>query len=127
MRQSTLLRAAVTLLGVGLLLQALGWITVPARAAAGLGMPLLEGMGRSTQIGDLMAFFLVAGATAVIGALPGRSAVLYVPASLLAAAALGRTLAWALHGASFAAAFIAVEVLGALLLLAAARRLGASI
>jgi hypothetical protein len=42
---------------------------------------------------------------------------------MLAAAALVRTLAWALHGAEFAAAFIAIEVAVAALLLVAVRRL----
>ena len=118
------LRVAVMVLGVLFALQGLGWIADPTRAAAGLGMPLLDDVGRSTQIGDLAAFFLVLGATILLGARPGRARLLYVPAALLGTAAVARILAWALHGAAFAAAFIGIEVACAVLLVTAARRLG---
>ena len=114
-------RIVTTVVGVFFVLQGVGWLVVPQRAAEGLGMPLLDGLARSTQIGDLAAFFLVGGATMVLGARPGRQRLLYVPASLLLLAAFGRTFAWIVHGASFAATFIAVEVVVAALLLAAAR------
>jgi len=117
------LRIVTTLIGVFFALQGVLWIVDPARAAAGLGMPLLDGLARSTQIGDLAAFFLTGGATIIVGARPGRARLLLVPAGMLAAAALVRTLAWALHGAEFAAAFIAIEVAVAALLLVAVRRL----
>ena len=44
---------------VGLLMAVitLGWLTDPSSAAANLGMPLLDGLGRSTQVGDFTAFF----------------------------------------------------------------------
>jgi hypothetical protein len=119
------LRLLVTLVGVFFALQGIGWLADPARAAAGLGMPLLDGLARSTQIGDLAAFFLTGGATMVVGARPGRARLLLVPAGMLGAAAVARTLAWALHGAALAATFIAIEVAVAVLLLAAARRLDA--
>lgn len=116
-------RTLVTVLGVGFVLQGLAWLVDPARVAAGLGMPLLDGLARSTQIGDLSAFFLVAGATMLAGVRPGRARLLYVPAALIGGAAVTRTLAWALHDAAFAALFIAVEVAVGLLLLAAAGNL----
>ncbi len=120
------LRTATTLLGVFFVLQGLAWIAAPARAAAGLGMPLLDGLARSTQIGDLASFFLAAGTTIVVGAQPGNARLLLVPAGMLAAAAVVRTLAWALHGAAFAAVFIAIEVGVAALLLVAVRWLDAA-
>ncbi len=83
-------------------------------------MPLLDGVGRSTQVGDFAAFFLTAGVTILLGCRPGRERLLFVPAGLLTAAAVGRTLAWALHGAAFAWWFIAIELVVATLLLAAA-------
>ena len=55
------LRVAVTITGVGFTLQGLGWLIDPERAAAGLGMALLDGLGRSTQVGDFASFFLTAG------------------------------------------------------------------
>jgi hypothetical protein len=115
------LRIATTLAGVFFTLQGVLWILDPARAASGLGMPLLDGLARSTQIGDLGAFFLTAGATMLVGSRPGRARLLYVPAGLLGGAAILRVLAWALHGADFAGAFIAVEVVTAALLTVAAR------
>lgn len=115
-----MLRIVIRLLGAGFFLQGLGWIATPERAAAGLGMPLLDGVARSTQAGDFASFFLVAGATMLLGTLPGRARLLYVPAALIGGAAITRTLAWALHDAAFAAQFIAVEVVVGVLLLVAA-------
>lgn len=120
-----MLRALVTLLGVVFGIQGLLWLVAPARAAEALGMPLLDGLARSTQIGDLAAFFLLAGGTMVWGARPGRGALLYVPAALFACAALGRTVAWLAHGAELAALFIVVELTAAALLAAAARQASA--
>ena len=34
------------------------WITNPSKASGDLGMTYLEGIGRSTQIGDFSAFFI---------------------------------------------------------------------
>jgi len=120
------LRIGTLLLGVSFAFLGLLWIADPARAAAALGMSLLDGVARSTQIGDLSALFLTAGATILVGALPGRARLLYVPMGLFGVAALARTLAWVLHGAAFAAGFISLELALAALLLVAARQLGES-
>jgi len=119
---SPILRTATTLLGIFFGLQGLVWLLAPARAADGLSMPLLDGAARSTQVGDLSAFFLIAGACMVRGARRGDATLLYVAAGLFGCAAFGRTVAWALHGASFAALFIGVEVAMAWLLVTAAGR-----
>jgi hypothetical protein len=118
------LRIVITLMGAGFALQGVAWLVAPERAAAGLGMPVLDGLARSTQIGDFAAFFLTLGVTTLVGGASGRARLLYFPAAILGAAAFGRTIAWAMHGASFAAAFITVEVIGSLVLLAAARQAG---
>jgi hypothetical protein len=120
----TAVRVFVVLLGIFFTFQGVGWLIDPAAAAAGLGMPLLDGLGRSTQVGDFAMFFLAAGATILLGSLPGRERVLYFPALLVGGAALTRTIAWAAHGADFAALFIAVELVTGGLLLTAARRSG---
>ena len=120
------LRIVTMLLGAFFALQGLGWIFDPARAAEGLGMPLLDGLARSTQVGDLAAFFLAIGVTALVGSRPGRARLLLVPAGVLGGTALMRTLAWLLHDAAFAGTFIAVEAVCAALLLLAARRLDAT-
>ena len=108
------------LLGAGFTLQGLGWLVAPDRAAIGLGMPVLDGLGRSTQFGDFAAFFLTGGLTMLAGTRPGRGRLLYVPAGLFGLAAVGRTVAWAVHGAAFAPLFIGVEVATSVLLLALA-------
>ena len=117
------LRTIITVLGAFFLLQGLAWLVDPARVAAGLGMPLLAGLARSTQVGDLASFFIVAGATMLIGSRPGRSELLWVPAALIGGAAVTRTLAWLLQGADFALLFITVEVAVAATLVTGARRL----
>ena len=119
------LRIATVVLGAFFTLQGLGWLATPGRAAASLGMPLLDGMGRSTQIGDLTSFFLVAGLLMLGGSRPGHARLLSIPAMMLGVAAVARTLAWALHGAAFATPFIAIEVAVAALLFTASRRLDA--
>jgi hypothetical protein len=117
------LRILTLLVGAFFALQGVNWLANPAGAASGLAMPLLDGLGRSTQIGDLASFFLAIGATALVGALPGRARLLLVPAGMLVAAAAARTLAWAVHEASFASAFIGIEVIAAAFLAFASQRL----
>jgi len=117
------LRLAIVVLGAFFTLQGIAWLVDPARVAAGLGMPLLDGLARSTQVGDLASFFLVAGVTMLLGSRDGRSQLLYVPAALIGGAAVTRTLAWLWQGADFAALFITVEVVVAATLLMGARRL----
>ena len=117
------LKLAITVLGIFFFLQGVAWLVDPARVAAGLGMPLLDGLARSTQVGDLASFFMVAGATMVLGSQPGRAALLYVPAALVGGAAVTRTLAWLFEGADFAFLFIAVEVVVGATLITGARRL----
>jgi hypothetical protein len=116
------LRIVTILMGAGFALQGVGWLIVPDRVAASLGMPLLNGLARSTQIGDFAAFFLTLGLSILAGIRPGRARLLYFPAALLASAAFGRVVAWAVHGAAFATTFILVEIVASVLLVIAARR-----
>lgn len=117
------LRIVVAL--IGLLFIALGvrWLIDPSGSAADLGMPLLEGLGRSTQIGDLGAFFFSGGVMIIMGLLTDRRSWFYAPTILLASTALFRAIAWLAHDAALATEQIAVEVIVALLLIAAATRL----
>ena len=52
------LRVLSILVGAMFLVQALRWLWDPGAAAEALGMELLTGVGASTQIGDIGAFFL---------------------------------------------------------------------
>ncbi|MBI1814035.1 MAG: hypothetical protein HYR72_03575 [Deltaproteobacteria bacterium] len=116
------LRIATIVMGAGFTLQGVGWLVVPGRAAATLGMPALDGLARSTQFGDFAAFFMTLGVSILVGTRRGHARVLHFPAGFLGSAALCRTMAWAVHGAAFATAFIVVEIVASLFLLAATRR-----
>ena len=86
------------IVGLFMLWRCLGWLMDPATASAGLAMPLLEGMGGNTQIGDFTSFFFTAGLFACIGAYRAEYAWLYASISLLGSAAIFRSLAVVAHG-----------------------------
>lgn len=100
----------IALPGVLMGLQAIGWLTDPAGAAKGLGMPLLEGVGRSTQIGDMTSFFVGVSAMILVGAIRKNAIWLLAAALILGGAAVFRTTAWMFHGADLATQFIIPEV-----------------
>lgn len=116
------LRIVLGIVGLLFVVQAAQWIVAPGAAAEGLGMPLLDGVGRSTQIGDIGALFVALGVLTLMGAYRSSPQWLRAAAVLIGAAAVLRTLAWLLHGAPFTAAFVGVEVVVAGLLLFAAQR-----
>ena len=72
----TFLRLITTLSGLGLLLIGILWWLQPATAAEMLGASLLDGTGRSTQIGDSGAFFIGAGALLALGAIRNHATLL---------------------------------------------------
>jgi hypothetical protein len=119
------LNVLVALVGVLFLLSGLRWLFDPTAAAATLGMPLLDGVGRSTQIGDMAAFFLTLGLLIMMGLVTAHRLWFYPACMLLGLAAFGRILAWAAHDATFAVDLIAVELLITAFLLFASRRLAA--
>ena len=69
--------------GAFFLINGLQWIIAPARIAEQLGMPLLEGVGLSTQIGDMGSFFITVGAMTLIGAITTTRHWFYAPSMLL--------------------------------------------
>ena len=103
-------RIISALVGVVITLQTFTWITNPSEAAQGLGMSLLEGVGRSTQIGDFTSFFFSVGIFCFLGAYLKQRLWLLAASIILGSAAVFRSLAWALHGADFATGFIVAEV-----------------
>ncbi|MFP6663297.1 MAG: hypothetical protein VCC00_03740 [Deltaproteobacteria bacterium] len=114
------------LLALFFLVQGLNWIIDPRGAAASLGMPLLDGIGRSTQIGDFAAFFLSVGTMIAMGTYPGQAQWLYGGALLLGLAAIMRTMAALVHGADFAVMPITIETLCAVFLCVAVGKLRAN-
>ena len=111
------LRIVAGLVGILFFLNGLQWIISPANVAESLGMPLLEGVGLSTQIGDLGSFFITVGAMTLIGAITTTRHWFYAPSMLLLVAALYRTLSTILYGAPFVMSAILVEVVVGLFLI----------
>jgi hypothetical protein len=116
-----LMRVLVVLPSILFVVTGLRWLVDPATAAAELGMTLLDGVGRSTQIGDLSAFFLTLGICMLIAVITARRAWFYPPMILLALAAFGRIIAWLIHDAALAMPMIVPEAVVAGLLFAASR------
>ena len=99
------------IVGLFMLWTCLGWLMDPEAAAAGLAMPLLEGLGGNTQIGDFTAFFFTAGVFACIGAYRAEHAWLYASISLLGSAAVFRSLAIVAHGSDPLTQAIVFEII----------------
>ena len=118
-----ILRVVTVLPGILFVVIGVGWIIDPASAAAGVGMPLLEGVGRSTQIGDLGSFFLTMGLLILVGVTTLERVWFYPPMMLLGLAAIFRIVAWLVHGAALAGSMIAVEIIVTALLYVATIRL----
>ena len=97
----TLLRIATALSGLGLLLVGLIWWAQPATAAEILGATLLEGAGRSTQIGDSGAFFIGAGALLAWGAIRNQIDLLLSGGLLVGLVIPGRVLSATTHGGAW--------------------------
>ena len=114
---NNVLRIVAGLVGILFFLNGLQWIISPANVAASLGMPLLEGVGLSTQIGDLGSFFITVGAMTLIGAITTTRHWFYAPSMLLLVAALYRTLSTLIYGAPFVMSAIVVEVVVGLFLI----------
>lgn len=119
----TVLRILVTLPAVLFVVMGLRWITDPTGAATALGMTLLDGVGRSSQIGDVGALFLSMGMMMLLALITARRSWFYAPALMLALVAVLRLLAWLLHDAALALDMIVVEVVIAGILLFASSRL----
>ena len=118
------LGAVVALVGVLMLSMGLRWLLAPAGMAAELGMPLLEGAGLSTQVGDLSAFFLCIGLFVLIGLSSGKVHWYYPAIMMLSITAFARILAWLLHDAALSLDAIGVEVVFSVILLLAVRFFG---
>jgi hypothetical protein len=103
---------AVLLIALALVfaLVASSWLVAPRFAAENFRMDLLDGAGRTTQIGDLWSFFAALSLFVSGGVLTRNSQWFYPPLVLLSLAVLGRTVAWLFHGAAFTADMVFVEV-----------------
>ncbi|MGI9313684.1 MAG: hypothetical protein ACR2PN_03185 [Luminiphilus sp.] len=122
---NTAIRLLVLLCGILFLVTGLRWLLAPAGVAPEFGLVLGSGVGLSSQVGDMSAFFLTLGVCILMGLTTQRTLWYYPPIILLSLTAVGRILAWLLHDAALATNLIAPEIIVALILLAASRRLPA--
>ena len=120
---NTAMRLLVLLFGILFLVTGLRWLLAPAGIAPDFGLALGSGMGLSSQVGDMSAFFLTLGVCMLMGLTTQRSVWYYPPIILLSLTAVGRVLAWLIHDAALATQLIAPEVIVSLVLLFASRRL----
>ena len=116
-------RGVVFVPGILFLVMGFRWLVDPEAAAGELGMPLLDGIGRSSQVGDMAAFFLTVGITIIIAAITRKRVWFYPPVLLLGIAAISRIMAWLVHDAALAVNLIAPEVVIASLLMFASVKL----
>lgn len=119
----TFFRVLVALPAILFVVMGLRWAVDPMGAASGLGMTLMEGVGLSSQIGDLAAFFLGMGIMMLIALISARRSWFQAPALLLALTAVFRLLAWLVHDAALALDMIIVELVVATVLILASSRL----
>lgn len=116
-----IIKVLLVLLAVLFTSIAMRWLVSPAGVAPEFGFELAQGLGRSTQIGDLFAFFLTASLCMLIGVVKYDRLWLYPPLFLFSLAIVGRLVAWLFHDAAFAATQIAVEIVSVVVLLLALR------
>lgn len=117
------LKLLVLLPALLFLVTGIRWIVAPAGIAPQFGLTLEQGVGLSSQVGDMSGFFLTLG-ICMLAALVTERRTWYYPAILiLSITALGRVLAWLLHDAALAVNLIAPEVVVSIILLVASRRL----
>jgi hypothetical protein len=112
------------ILGVVFALVASSWLVSPRFAAETFRMGLLDGAGRTTQIGDLWSFFATLSVFLMGGVLTRNPQWFYPPLVLLSLAVLGRVVAWLFHGAAFTADMVFVEMVTIGLLALASRSSG---
>jgi hypothetical protein len=118
-----ILSVIVGFFGAFFLLMGLRWIIDPSSAASSLSMPLLDGEGLSSQIGDMGSFFITIGLMTLIGVIKQKRYWLFAPSMLLLVAALYRVLSTVLHGAAFALPSIAIEMTVGLFLIFAGSKI----
>lgn len=118
-----ILSALVFLPAILFLVTGLRWLVDPAGVAPEFGLILGDGLGLSSQVGDMSSFFLTIGILMLVALVTGRRVWYYPPAMLLLLTAIGRLIAWLVHDAALAPQQIGVEVVVTVILLVASRRL----
>ena len=118
-----ILKVLVALPAILFIVTGLRWLVAPAGVAPMFGLTLADGVGLSSQVGDMSAFFLTLGICMLVGLVTVRRVWFYPPIMLLLLTAVGRILAWLVHDAALALDLIGPEIIVSVILLVAARRL----
>jgi hypothetical protein len=118
-----ILKILVLLPAMLFLVTGVRWLVAPAGVAPMFGLTLDQGVGLSSQVGDMSAFFLTLGSCMLIALISGRRSWYYPAIMLLLITAIGRILAWLIHDATLALDLIGPEILVSVILLLASRLL----
>jgi len=118
-----ILKILVLLPAVLFLVTGLRWLVAPTGVASNFGLTLDQGVGLSSQVGDMSAFFLTLSSCLLIALISGRRSWYYPAIMLLSLTAIGQIVAWLVHDAALALDLIAPEIIVSIILLIAARRL----
>ena len=105
----TLLRTLTGIAGLGALTIGAIWWLQPETAAGLLGASLLDGTGRSAQIGDSGAFFIGVGVLLLWGAVKQRAIFVLIGGCLVGLVAPGRILSATLHNGAVTTPEVVVE------------------
>ena len=116
-------KGLVLVIAVSFLVTGLRWLLAPVGVAPTFGLILDQGVGLSSQVGDMSAFFLTLATCLLIALISGRRSWYYPAIMLLSFTAIGRIVAWLVHDAALALDLIAPEVVVSIILLVASRRL----
>jgi len=109
--------------GVFFLLTGYQWLVSPETAADALMMPLLDGMGRSSQMSDIGGLFLGMGLV-IIGAVVTRKGDWLMPVSIiLTCIGIFRLLAFALQDATLIPQMVVIEIVLSVWFAIASRKL----
>ncbi len=123
--RSLIFTAFLILPGVFFLFTGYQWLVSPETAADALMMPLLDGTGRNSQMGDIGGLFFGMGLV-VMGAVVSRMADWLLPLSIiLACIAVFRLLAFSLHDATLIPQMFVVEIVLSVWFAIASRKLSA--
>ena len=105
----TLLRTLTGLAGLGSLIIGAMWWYQPETAAELLGASLLDGTGRSAQIGDSGAFTIGVGLLLLWGAARQHAVFVLIGGCLVGLVAPGRILSATFHGGAVTTPEVVVE------------------
>ncbi|MBL4679274.1 MAG: hypothetical protein JKY88_00965 [Pseudomonadales bacterium] len=108
--KKNIIKVLAVIPGLLMLLNAIGFMTNPEQTANDLHMTLLDGLGRSTQIGDMTSFFMGTAILIFVGVIHFKGRWLYAGALFLGGAALFRSMAAVMHGADWAIQYIIIEI-----------------